>query len=316
MTQDVRPFTGKVALVSGAGAGLGRAYAIEFARLGAAIVVNDIGGSVRGEGNSDAAQSVVEEIVSDGGRAIANTDSVAEIGAGARIVEQALDAFGRIDIVVNNAGILRDKEFANLDLQSWNAVLDVHLRGAYEVTKAAWAHMCNQDFGRIVLTTSAAGLFGNAGHANYGAAKAGIYGLTRMLAVEAFDRNINVNAVAPLAFTRMSESKDGDRSRASDMMGSFFAQLAPEHVAPVVAWLCHEACQANGQVFSVGGGRVAEIFMGETRGWVGANPSWKDVRDNWAAVCAHDADSIPKSMRDEIALYQAALTHPSSGVGG
>lgn len=304
-----RPLAGRVAVVTGAGAGLGRAHALLLARLGAAVVVNDHGGSVRGEGHdAGPAQAVVEEIVAAGGQAVASDDSVALTGAGERIVGLALEEFGRVDVVVANAGILRDHEYSRLETPSWDAVLDVHLRGSYEVTRAAWAPMLEQGYGRIVLTTSAAGLFGNAGHANYGAAKAGTFGLMRMLAVEAGARDVLVNAVAPLALTRMSGSKDGDRSRASDMMGDLFNRLAPEHVSPLVAFLCQEQCRSQGRAFSVGGGRIAEIFVGETSGWVGDEPTWQAVRDHWSQICDRDGYTVPRSMRDEIDLYLRALT--------
>jgi NAD(P)-dependent dehydrogenase (short-subunit alcohol dehydrogenase family) len=214
--EEESPFRGRVAVVTGAGAGLGRAHALQLARLGAAVVVNDLGGLVSGSGASTSpAQDVVREITEAGGAAIADASSVATAEGGATIVQRAMDAFGRLDVVVNNAGVLRDKVFEDLDEASWDGVLDVHLRGSYNVTRPAWRHMRERGGGSIVFTTSAAGLFGNPGHANYGAAKAGVFGLMRMLAVEGAAHGIRSNAIVPLALTRMSSS-DGERARASD----------------------------------------------------------------------------------------------------
>jgi NAD(P)-dependent dehydrogenase (short-subunit alcohol dehydrogenase family) len=306
--EDETPFRGRVAVVTGAGTGLGRSHALLLARLGAAVVVNDLGGSVGGAGSSPSpAHDVVREITRAGGAAIADTSSVATADGGAAIVDAAVRQFGRVDFVVNNAGILRDKVFEDLDEATWDAVLDVHLRGSYNVTRPAWRHMREQGGGHIVFTTSAAGLFGNPGHANYGAAKAGVFGLMRMLAVEGAPHGIRSNAIAPMALTRMSRSKDGDRARASDMMGSLFEQLSPDDVSPLVAWLCHDSCPVTGEAFSVGGGRIARMFFAETRGWVGRHPAWSDVRDNWEAICDTKEFTVPRSMKDELALYTEAL---------
>jgi NAD(P)-dependent dehydrogenase (short-subunit alcohol dehydrogenase family) len=272
------------------------------------VIVNDVGGSVSGSGSSRSpADEVVREITEAGGAAVADNSSVATADGGATLVETAVRKFGRIDIVVNNAGILRDKVFEDLDEATWDAVMDVHLRGSYNVTRPAWRHMREQGGGHIVFTTSAAGLFGNPGHANYGAAKAGIFGLMRMLAVEGAPHGIRSNAIAPLALTRMSSSKDGDRARASDLMGGLFQRLSPDQVSPLVAWLCHDSCPATGEAFSVGGGRIARMFLAEAPGWVGPNASWSDVRDNWEAICDPTGYSVPRSMKDELALYTSAL---------
>jgi NAD(P)-dependent dehydrogenase (short-subunit alcohol dehydrogenase family) len=301
------PFAGKVAVVTGAGNGLGRAHALHLAGLGAAVVVNDIGASVSGDGRaSGPAQAVVDEIIARGGAAVASVASVTDPEGAESIVQAAVREFGWLDIVVCNAGILRDRVVEDLDEENWHRVLDVHLGGTYRVVRAAWKHLAAKNYGRIVVTTSAAGLFGNAGHANYGAAKAGVFGLMRMLTVEAAERDIRINAVAPLALTRMSESK-GDRTRASDVMGGLFQKLAPEHVSPLVAWLCHDECPARGQAFSVGGGRIAEVFVAESRGWVGTDLTWQSIRDNWPAVGDRDGYTVPQSMRDELALYSGAL---------
>jgi NAD(P)-dependent dehydrogenase (short-subunit alcohol dehydrogenase family) len=250
-------FDGKVAIITGAGGGLGKQHALMMAKRGALIVVNDLGGSVDGTGSDKgAAQLVVDEITAAGGEAIANTDSVATPEGGAAIVQSALDAFGKVDIVVNNAGILRDKSFHNMDAELFDPVIDVHLRGAFNVTQPAWKVMREQGYGRIVSTSSAAGIFGNFGQANYGAAKMGLVGFTNVLAVEGAKYNIRANAIAPLAKTRMTE----------DLLGGLGDKLNPELVSPLVTYLAHESCEATGRVFSVGGGRVAEVFIAETVG--------------------------------------------------
>jgi len=204
-------YDGKVAIITGAGGGLGRSHALELARRGARVVVNDLGGSIDGTGASlGPAALVVDEIKSLGGDAVANTDSVATPAGGAAIVQSAIDSFGRIDIVINNAGILRDKAFHNMEPDLVDPVLDVHLKGAFHVTRAAWIKMREQNYGRVVNTSSNSGLLGNFGQANYGAAKMGLVGLTRVLAVEGAKFNIKVNAIAPVAFTRMTEALMGD----------------------------------------------------------------------------------------------------------
>src|SRR3954449_13004713 len=220
-------YDGKVAVITGAGGGLGRSHALELAKRGALIVVNDLGGSVDGQGASHtAAQKVVDEIKAAGGDAVANYDSVATPEGGENIVKTAVDAFGRIDIIINNAGILRDTSFKNMTKDMLEPVLDVHLKGAFYVTQAAWQPMRDQGYGRIVNTSSGAGIFGNFGQTNYGAAKAGLVGFTRVLAVEGAKDNIKANAIAPVAKTRMTE----------EILGGFADKLNPEFITPVVAW--------------------------------------------------------------------------------
>src|SRR5262245_41481710 len=199
-------FDGKVAIITGAGGGLGRSHALDLAKRGALILVNDLGGSVDGTGDSHtAAQKVVDEIVAAGGEAIPNYDSVATPEGGEAIVRAALDKWGRVDIIINNAGILRDASFKNMTPDTLNPVLDVHLRGAFYVTRPAWQVMRDQNYGRIINTSSGAGIFGNFGQTNYGAAKMGLVGFTRVLAVEGAKNNIKANAIAPVARTRMTE---------------------------------------------------------------------------------------------------------------
>jgi NAD(P)-dependent dehydrogenase (short-subunit alcohol dehydrogenase family) len=268
-------FDERVAIITGAGGGLGRSHALELARRGARVLVNDLGGSVRGEGAStDAAQAVVDEISALGGTAVANHDSVATSDGGQAIVQAALDAFGRVDVLVNNAGILRDKAFHKMDAAMIDAVIDVHLKGALFVSQPAFRVMRENGYGRIINTSSASGLFGNFGQANYGAAKAGLAGLTRVLAIEGGPYGIAVNAIAPIADTRMT----------TGILGDLGGRVAPDSVSPVVAYLAHESCRANGNVYSVAGGRVARIFVAETGGAVLPELTAEAVRDQLDAI--------------------------------
>jgi NAD(P)-dependent dehydrogenase (short-subunit alcohol dehydrogenase family) len=247
-------FDGRVAIVTGAGGGLGRSHAMELARRGARVVVNDLGGAVDGTGGSStAADSVVAEIEAAGGEAVANADSVATPAGGAAIVQCALDAFGRIDVIVNNAGILRDAAFKNMTPELVDPVIDVHLKGAFNVLRTAWPLLREQSYGRIVNTTSGSGLFGNFGQTNYGAAKAGLMGLTRVLSIEGANNNVLVNAIAPIAHTRMTA-------------GQIDETMGPELISPLVAYLCHESCSTTGHAYSVGGGRVSRLFLATTTG--------------------------------------------------
>ncbi len=292
-------FDGKVAIVTGAGGGLGRAHAIELARRGALVVVNDLGGSVDGTGSSEsAAQKVVDEIREVGGEAIPNFDTVSTPEGGEAIVRGAVDAFGRVDIVINNAGILRDKSFANLTADLVEPVLDVHLKGAFFVTRPAWVHMREQGYGRVVNTASASGIFGNFGQANYGAAKMGLVGLARVLAQEGARHNIKVNAIAPVAKTRMTE----------DLLGPAADLLEPELVTPVVIYLAHEDCPVSGEIYSVGGGRVARVFIGETKGYLNKALAAEDVRDHFDQVRDEEGYAVPANNTEEIMLIMGALT--------
>jgi NAD(P)-dependent dehydrogenase (short-subunit alcohol dehydrogenase family) len=291
-------FDGKVAIITGAGGGLGKQHALSLAARGALLVVNDLGGAVDGSGSdAGAAQLVVDEIRAAGGEAVANTDSVATPEGGEAIVQTAIDAYGRVDIVVNNAGILRDKTFHNMTPDLLEPVLDVHLEGAFNVTKPAWVHMREQQYGRVISTSSAAGVFGNFGQTNYGAAKMGLVGLTRVLAVEGARYNIQANAIAPLALTRMTE----------DIMGGLGAKLSPSLVSPIVTYLAHESCDATGRLFSVGGGRVAEVFIAEVPGFYKEDLTPEDVAENWAAVTEREGYSVPRNLGEETALFVRAF---------
>ncbi|WP_028219750.1 SDR family NAD(P)-dependent oxidoreductase [Paraburkholderia oxyphila] len=248
-------FDGKVAIVTGAGAGLGRQHALAFAARGAKVVVNDFGGGRDGSGgSSEAALAVVGEIRAAGGTAIANGANVADFAQVQAMVAQTLDAFGRIDILVNNAGILRDKSFAKMDVADFRAVLDVHLMGSMHCTKAVWETMREQKYGRIVMTTSAAGLYGSFGQANYGAAKMALVGLMNVLHQEGFKSNIKVNTIAPIAATRMTEEI---------LPPAALAAIQPERVTPAVLFLCSEDAPSR-VVLSAGGGSFAAATVVET----------------------------------------------------
>jgi NAD(P)-dependent dehydrogenase (short-subunit alcohol dehydrogenase family) len=292
-------FEGRVAIVTGAGGGLGREHALFLASRGAQLVVNDLGGAIDGTGASTGpAQTVVDEIEAAGGVAVADTSSVATVEGGEAMVKTALDAFGRIDIVINNAGILRDKSFANMTPDVWDPVLAVHLTGAANVTRAAWSHLRDQAYGRIVTTTSPAGLFGNFGQANYGSAKMGLVGFTRVLALEGAKYNIKANAIAPVARTRMTET----------LLGPLADKLDPGLVTPVVAWLAHEDCPVTGEIYSVGGGRVAKIFVGVTPGYFKKDLTVEDVRDNFDQIRSEEGYAVPNSANAEIALLMPHLS--------
>ena len=292
-------FDGKVAIITGAGGGLGKQHALMMAKRGALIVVNDLGGAVDGSGSDKgAAQLVVDEIKEAGGEAVANTDSVATPDGGESIVQTALDAFGTVDIVVNNAGILRDKSFHNMTPDLFDPVIDVHLRGAYNVTAPAWKIMREKSYGRIVSTSSAAGIFGNFGQANYGAAKMGLVGFTNVLAVEGAKYNVRANAIAPLAYTRMTE----------DLLGSLGEKLQPELVSPLVTYLSHESCESTGRVYSVGGGRVAEVFIAECQGFTTDDLTPETLRDNWDTVTDQTDYEVPSAIAEETAMFLKALS--------
>lgn len=277
---DIR-FDGKVAIVTGAGGGLGRCHALEFARRGAKVVVNDLGGSLDGSGGSSAAAlKVVEEIRAAGGEAIANGASVTDDAGVAGMIAQAMEAFGRIDILIANAGILRDKSFAKMEIEDFTKVVDVHLMGTMKPAKAVWEIMRQQNYGRIVVTTSSSGLYGNFGQSNYGAAKLGIIGFMNTLKLEGQKNNIHVNAISPVAATRMTENLG--------MPQQIFDMLKPEAVTPGVVFLASEAAP-TGVVLTAGAGVFAVAKIIETEGaFLGASPEAEGVRDAFAKLNADE----------------------------
>ena len=288
MTESIR-LDEKVVIVTGAGGGLGRAHALLFARHGAHVVVNDLGGSTHGEGASaSAADRVVAEIREAGGTAVASHDSVTD---GERIVQQALDTFGRLDVLVNNAGILRDKTFHKMEDSDWDQVYRVHVEGAYKLTRAAWPHLREQNAGRVIFTSSTSGIYGNFGQANYGMAKLGLYGLTRTLALEGRKHGILVNAIAPTGGTRMTEGL---------IPPQVFEQLKPELISPLVVYLGSDRCQDTGGLYEVGGGWVGKVRWERSLG-VGFDPrqgmSVEDIAASWDAIgdfegAVHPQDSL------------------------
>jgi NAD(P)-dependent dehydrogenase (short-subunit alcohol dehydrogenase family) len=284
-------FDGRVAIVTGAGGGLGREHALLLAARGAKVVVNDLGGAVDGTGGSAGpAERTAKEIEELGGAAVADANSVATPEGGQAIVDAAMEAFGRVDVVINNAGILRDKAFHNLTPELLDPVLDVHLKGAFHVTRPAWVRMREAGYGRVLLTASNAGILGNFGQSNYGAAKMGLVGLARVLAQEGARYGIKVNVLAPIARTRMTE----------ELLGPLAPKLDPRLVAPVAAWLVHEDCPVTGEVYSAGGGRVARFFVGLTEGYASPDLTPEDVRDNLDRIRDESGYTVPTGVADEI----------------
>jgi NAD(P)-dependent dehydrogenase (short-subunit alcohol dehydrogenase family) len=273
---DIR-FDGKVAIVTGAGGGLGRQHALELARRGAKVVVNDLGGSVDGSGGSSAAaQAVVAEIKAAGGEAMADGASVTDDAGVANMVKAAMDAWGRIDILIANAGILRDKSFSKMELADFQVVMDVHLMGTVKPTKAVWEIMKAQNYGRIVVTTSSTGLYGNFGQANYGAAKLSLVGFMNTIKLEGQKNNVHINAIAPVAATRMTENI---------LPPQIADRLKPEYVTPGVVYLVSEEAP-TGVILTAGAGSFAMAHMCETPGvYLGEGGlSVEEVRDNWAKI--------------------------------
>jgi NAD(P)-dependent dehydrogenase (short-subunit alcohol dehydrogenase family) len=264
-------------------------------------VVNDLGGSADGTGGgSSMADQTVKEILEKGGKAVANYDSVSTPQGGEGIVKAAVDNFGKVDIVINNAGILRDKSFAKLEPKDLEAVIDVHLKGAFYVSQPAFRVMKEHSYGRFVFTASGAGIFGNFGQSNYGAAKMGLVGLSNVLAVEGAKNNIKSNAIAPIAKTRLTES----------LLGPLAEALDPNFVTPLVAYLVSEQCQLTHEIFDVGGGRYARIFVGLGKGWTarkGQIPSPEEIAANLPAIRNTEGHTIPDSIAGEMTAIAEAL---------
>jgi len=256
-------FDDRVAVITGAGRGLGREYALLLASKGAKVVVNDLGGSLKGDGvDIGPAQEVVNEIVAAGGSAVANTDSVATEAGGKAIIQSAIEHYGRIDILIHNAGNVRRSLLRDMSYEDFNAVLDVHLRGAFHVVRPAFPLMCDAKYGRIVLTTSVSGLYGNKQVVNYATSKTGMIGLCNVAGLEGATDNVKCNLIAPGAVTRMAEGLDV----------SMYPPMGPELVAPMVAWLSHERCSVSGEIMSAMAGRLSRVVLAESPGVY--LPSW------------------------------------------
>lgn len=288
-----------VAIVTGAGSGLGRSHALALARRGARVIVNDIGIHRDDSGlNQSSATAVVDEIIASGGEAVVSTDSVLE---GERIVQCALDNFGRIDIIINNAGILRDKSFAKMSHEDWDLVYKTHVEGAFQVTHAAWAYLQNQEYGRIVFTTSAAGLYGNFGQANYAMAKMGLVGLMQTLALEGKKRNVLVNAIAPVAASRMTEGI---------FPADLLKNLKPELVTPLVVYLCSNTCQETGAVFEVGAGWFSKLRWERSKGLAlppMSDISPEDIAEHWESLVDFSQSSHPATAEESFAALFSNL---------
>ncbi|WP_017615969.1 SDR family NAD(P)-dependent oxidoreductase [Nocardiopsis salina] len=313
---DLR-FDDRVAIITGAGNGLGRHHALLLASRGARVVVNDIGSSVTG-GDTDTspADDVAREIRSQGGDAVADGHSVATRAGGKEVVRTALRAYGRVDILINNAGIIRDIPFDDLNPDHLNAMIDVHLKGAFHVTGPAWRVMRDQGHGRIVNTTSAAGILGSQHKSHYGAAKTGLIGLTRVLAGEGAEHGIRVNAVAPVAATRMLAANLAQAEENTDrrldpaslaMMHSITDKLDPALVSPVIAFLAHEACPFSGEVYTAGAGQVSKFFTGRTRGFHSSALTVEDVRDHLADIRDETGYTTPADTGEELAQLLRAI---------
>src|SRR5215470_14510535 len=293
-------FDNRVAIVTGAGNGLGRAHALLLASRGARVVVNDPGGAVDGKGSGHAAaDQVVAEIKAAGGHAVPNYDSVADPRSAANIVKTAVDSFGTIDIVVNNAGVLRDKTFHNMTIEDFDFVVKVHFLGTAYVTHAAWPIMRAKAYGRVVVTSSNSGIYGNFGQANYAAAKLAVVGFVNALRLEGQKYNIMVNALAPVAATRMTESL---------MTPDMLERLRPEFVSPMVAWLCSERCQHTGEIFSAGSGYFARIEYREAPGLriKGRAPTIEDVADNIDKIADLSSSKVYRTSSEEVAAVVGA----------
>ncbi|HVW34286.1 MAG TPA: SDR family NAD(P)-dependent oxidoreductase [Acidimicrobiia bacterium] len=298
---DTISFDDQVAVITGAGGGLGKTYALELARRGAKVVVNDLGGAPDGTGSaSSPAEDTVAEIKAAGGEAVACFDSVATPEGGQAIIDAALANFGRVDIVINNAGILRDKSFANMALGEINAVLDVHLKGAFFVSQPAFRHMKAQGYGRFLHTTSAAGLFGNFGQTNYSAAKAGLLGLSSTIAIEGAKAGITSNVIAPLARTRLTD----------ELLGPMGEKLGPEHVTAMAVFLVSKDCPLTHEVFAAGAGWFGRVFIGMAPGAFpasGGTATAEDIRDHLREIRAEDGYIVPLDANAAVAPMAKVL---------
>ena len=286
---DVR-FDDRVVVITGAGNGLGRTYALEMGKRGAKVVVNDLGGSAFGDGaDKAAADVVVDEIKAGGGEAVANYDSVTD---GDKIVQTAMDSFGKIDVVINNAGILRDKTFHKMEERDWDLIYDVHVRGAFKVSHAAWPYMRDQNYGRMIFTASAAGIYGNFGQTNYSMAKLGLHGMSQTLALEGRSKNIMVNPIAPIAGSRLTETV---------MPQQLVDALKPEFIMPLVVKLCDENSQETGGLYEVGAGFIGKVRWERSKGHsfsVSQGFNAEDVNDAWDEIVDFTDADHPSSIAE------------------
>ena len=297
---DIR-FDGRVAVITGAGGGLGKTYALEIGKRGGKVVVNDLGGAMDGTGGgSSMADAVVKEITEAGGEAVANYDSVSTPEGGEAIIQSALDNFGKVDVVINNAGILRDKTFAKLAPEELEAVIDVHLKGAFYVSQPAFRNMKDNAYGRFLFTASGAGIFGNFGQSNYGAAKMGLVGLSNVLAQEGLKYNIKSNVIAPIAKTRLTEQ----------LLGAAADKLDPACVTAISVYLVSETCKLTHEIFDVGGGRYARIFIGMSPGGVkgpGEPATVEEIAANIDQIRDTEGYTIPDSIAGEMQAVMKAF---------
>jgi NAD(P)-dependent dehydrogenase (short-subunit alcohol dehydrogenase family) len=316
-------FDDQVAVITGAGGGLGRQYALLLASRGARVVVNDTGGSVTGDGtDGEAAKAAAAEIRDQGGEAVADSHSVTSTEGGQAIIATALSTWGRVDIVINNAGIVRDAPFEDMTAERFEPLLDVHLKGAFCVTQPAWKVMREQGYGRILNTCSAAGILGAPGMSNYGSAKTGLIGLTRVLAAEGVNHDIKVNAIAPIAYTRMlahsvdTATQPDDASAQAvldDLVNQYLKKLDPALVAPVAAFLIHRDCPVSGEIYTVGAGHVSRFFIGRTKGFYSPGLSIEDVRDHLAEIRDEAGYTVPGGPADEMAELFATIMASQPG---
>lgn len=295
-------FEGQVAIVTGAGRGLGRLYALDLARRGASVVVNDLGGSMHGEGSDrDVADEVVAEISAGGGTAVASYDSVATAAGGAAVVDAALDTYGRVDAVVSNAGIFSSVAFDELTESDWRTMLQVHLDGGFYLAQPAYRAMKRQGYGRFVFISSSAGMFGQPWEAHYAAAKTGLVGLTNVIAIEGAEHGIKANSVLPFGFSRMVTETLGDPEALAET--GFLKLIAPELVVPIVVYLASRECQLTHQNYSAGAGHFARVFTGLAEGWSaqpGTVPTAEELAEHIAEVSATDPYTVPGSIFDEV----------------
>jgi NAD(P)-dependent dehydrogenase (short-subunit alcohol dehydrogenase family) len=295
-------FEGRVAVVTGAGRGIGRAYALLLAERGASVVVNDLGSSMQGVGvDGSVASTVAAEIEAAGGAAVADENDVASVDGAQALINGAVEKFGRLDVLINNAGIIKWAGLPVADLDNLERHLAVHVLGSFNTTRAAWPHMVERRYGRIVMTTSS-GIFGLPQNLSYATAKAAVIGLTRSIATTSTAHGIKVNLIAPAAFTRMAgQAADADEP------GGAGTPMSPDLVAPMVAFLAHEACPVNGEMYEAGAGRFSRIFIASTPGYVTADATIEDVAQHWAAINDEQGYTVPTDLPDWSTSFLAHL---------